>query len=298
MADNWNPLTPASWSVSEVVAASKLNQELRDRMQALFNGLVADASADADVIQRGKSGTLALRPAAGKAGRTYFATDFGVFYLDNGSQWRIIGHDEFLCDWLFDDFHLGTGELGTGTQSIWEQYLTGSGEIGLSSGPSSDVGLATGATLNSYATLLSYPSWDKTRVPAELGWRAAVTPTNNTAVLGLADATDETTVNNGIFFNKASGAGEAGWIGRVREGGADTDTVASGLLAGAKANLRIEIPSGTIARFFVNDSQLGGDIAIPAGLTENLRLMMRCYNIVASAKQMNVDMVYFASKRI
>ena len=296
--DSWNPLTPASFAVDEIVPASKLNTELRDRMQALFNGLVGDGSADADIIQRGKSGTLALRPAAGNASRTYFATDFGVLYLDNGSQWRIVGHDDFLCDWLFDDFHLGTGELGTGTLSIWEQYLTGSGEIGLSSGASSEVGLVTGATLNSYATLLSYAGWDKIRVPAELGWRAAVTPTNNTAVLGLVDATDKTTVNNGIFFNKASGAGEAGWIGRVRDGGVDTDTAASGLLAGAKANLRIEIPSGTIARFFVNDSQLGGDIAIPAGLTEALRVMMRVTNTVASAKQMNVDMVYFASKRV
>src|SRR3989337_1350082 len=163
MADSWNPLTPQTYSVDEIVTDAKLNQELRDRMQALFNGLVGDVSADVDIIQRGKSGTLALRPAAGKAGRTYFATDFGVLFLDNGSQWRIIGHDDFLCDWLFDDFHLGTGKLGTGTQSIWEQELFGSGVIGLSAGPDSAVGLSTGGTINSRCALLSYTGWNKTR---------------------------------------------------------------------------------------------------------------------------------------
>ena len=87
MADNWNPLTPQSYSFEEVVSAAKLNQEIRDRMQALFNGLVGDASADSDVVQRGKSGTLAARPSPGKAGRTYYATDTKTLSIDNGTTW-------------------------------------------------------------------------------------------------------------------------------------------------------------------------------------------------------------------
>src|SRR3989304_5247492 len=89
--DGWNPLTPASWTVGEVVAASKLNTELRDRMQALFNGLVGDTSADADVIHQHKIGTLAARPAAGKIGRTYFTTDLPILWLDDGTRWLPMG---------------------------------------------------------------------------------------------------------------------------------------------------------------------------------------------------------------
>lgn len=91
MADSWNPLTPQTYSVDEIVTAAKLNQELRDRMQALFNGLVGDGSADADVLHRHRSGTLAARPGAVGAGRTYYATDVKVLFLDTGSAWVVIG---------------------------------------------------------------------------------------------------------------------------------------------------------------------------------------------------------------
>ena len=69
MADSWNPLTPQTFAVDEIVSAAKLNQELRDRIQALFNGLVGDGSADLDVVHRHKSGTFAARPAAGSSSR-------------------------------------------------------------------------------------------------------------------------------------------------------------------------------------------------------------------------------------
>jgi hypothetical protein len=98
MADNW--VTPVqTYTTGEVVTAAKLNQEVRDRAEALFNGLTGDASADADIKHAHKTGTLASRPAAGKAGRLYFTTDTKQLFFDDGSNWYCVGvgpYDSFL----------------------------------------------------------------------------------------------------------------------------------------------------------------------------------------------------------
>jgi hypothetical protein len=54
-----------------------------------------------DAVMMGfEFGTLALRPAAGKRGRRYYATDNGKLYEDNGTTWDevVIGTDTRLSD--------------------------------------------------------------------------------------------------------------------------------------------------------------------------------------------------------
>src|SRR3972149_3318168 len=147
MADSWNPLTPASYGFEEVVPASKLNTELRDRMQALFNGLVGDVSADADVVQAGRSGTLPARPAAAKAGRTYYATDLGVLFLDDGTRWLIISVSPNIAEEFHEDFHY---DIAAGN---WVRTTSGSAAIANVDADESLVHIDTGATINSIAEL-------------------------------------------------------------------------------------------------------------------------------------------------
>ena len=72
-------------------------------------------------------GTLAGRPAAGRLGRVYFATDTDVFYFDDGAAWQSVGADATHAtqhqpgggDAMAVDAVAGTGSLrtlGTGAQ--------------------------------------------------------------------------------------------------------------------------------------------------------------------------------------
>lgn len=98
MADSWSG-NPATWTTGEVVSAAKMNTEIRDRMDALLAGLKGDGSADADVVQAFKTGTLAARPAASQAGRQYATTDTRNVYYDDSANWRHVSggaYDDFF----------------------------------------------------------------------------------------------------------------------------------------------------------------------------------------------------------
>lgn len=85
--DNWSG-NPKTWvDGAPAVTAADFNVEIRDRFDALKAGLVGDASTDADIVQRIKMGTAAARPAAGEAGRLYYATDTKTWSIDNGTTW-------------------------------------------------------------------------------------------------------------------------------------------------------------------------------------------------------------------
>src|SRR3990172_8480440 len=83
--DDWT--APTTRATNDVITAAIWNADLVNDLTALFNGLVGDASADALMLHRHKSGTLAARPAAGNAGRLYYATDTAITFLDNGTNW-------------------------------------------------------------------------------------------------------------------------------------------------------------------------------------------------------------------
>ena len=86
--DLWTP--PVDPLAGAIVRSDYIIYSLQN-IQALFNGLVGDASADVDIKHTHKSGTLAARPAASTAGRLYYATDIKVQFLDTGAAWVVVG---------------------------------------------------------------------------------------------------------------------------------------------------------------------------------------------------------------
>lgn len=85
VADTWT--AGADWATNEKpVAASKLNQQVRDNVYVLSLAIDGDSSAST-IKHRHLSGVAASRPAAGEAGRIYFATDTKTLSIDNGTTW-------------------------------------------------------------------------------------------------------------------------------------------------------------------------------------------------------------------
>jgi hypothetical protein len=85
VADTWT--AGADWATNEKpVAASKLNQQVRDNVYVLSIALDGDTSGTT-IKHRHLSGVAGSRPAAGEAGRTYFATDTKTLSVDNGTTW-------------------------------------------------------------------------------------------------------------------------------------------------------------------------------------------------------------------
>lgn len=76
-----------TWTAGNLSVAN-LNQYVRDNMQALRAGLT-DSSADTDIVQAVKSGTLAARSGvAHSAGRMYYTTDTAEVFVSDGTSWR------------------------------------------------------------------------------------------------------------------------------------------------------------------------------------------------------------------
>src|SRR3990172_663151 len=74
------------------VNETNLNAQLRDNLNVLRKAVEGDTSSQ--FAQQIKSGTNAARPAAGKAGRQYYATDDPkCVYLDDGTNWQVTGGD-------------------------------------------------------------------------------------------------------------------------------------------------------------------------------------------------------------
>ena len=88
MADTWLA-TIKTW-VSATLTSPNLNEEIRDRAEVLANAIDGDTSAST-IKHRHKSGTLAAIGAAGELGRLYWATDTLELYLDDGTNWVLIG---------------------------------------------------------------------------------------------------------------------------------------------------------------------------------------------------------------
>ena len=87
--DDWT--APTTRATNDVITAAIWNSDLVNDLTALFNGLVGDASADALMLHRHKSGSYAALPAAGNIGRLYYATNTKEVYLDDGTSWVLIG---------------------------------------------------------------------------------------------------------------------------------------------------------------------------------------------------------------
>ena len=84
VGDLWTP--GADFATNEVVTATKLNQQVRDDVYVLSLAIDGDTSTTT-IKHRHLSGTAAARPAAGEAGREYYATDTKTLSIDNGTTW-------------------------------------------------------------------------------------------------------------------------------------------------------------------------------------------------------------------
>ncbi len=88
MADTWT--VPQTFVTDEVVTAAKTNAHSRDNPDVLSRAVDGDTSTTT-IKHRHLTGTNAARPAAGEAGRLYYATDSPKrVYLDDGFNWLTI----------------------------------------------------------------------------------------------------------------------------------------------------------------------------------------------------------------
>lgn len=158
-SDTWTAL--ADFATNEVVTATKLNQQLRDNLNVLQLGLNGDGSTQSQGVHAHKTGTLANRPAAGKAGRLYYTTDLGVTFLDDGTTWIYFSHNERVCEYYRNDFVApgGNNLSASGWLFGWHVDLFGGGAKSAqpSAGASTtSIKLITGASSASGARLSPY----------------------------------------------------------------------------------------------------------------------------------------------
>ena len=148
VSDTWTP--GADFATNEVVTATKLNQQVRDDVYVLSLAVDGDTSTTT-IKHRHLTGTAAARPAAGEAGRTYYATDTKVLSTDNGTIWdtpvrtvRKTGQQQWSSSTLTNDNHLFV-PLAANEVCAFELFLVAFGTTG------ADVKYAftvpTGATL-------------------------------------------------------------------------------------------------------------------------------------------------------
>src|SRR3989304_2332237 len=152
-SDNWT--VPVDPSAGVIVRADYITYALQN-IQAIFNGLVGDASADALMLHRHKSGTYAARPAAGNAGRVYFATDIPAMYRDDGAAWQLISEQFYDTFDRGDSTTLGSADSGHAwTENAGNLEISGNALRALSATALATVDLGGFPYSGSYAALFN-----------------------------------------------------------------------------------------------------------------------------------------------
>lgn len=305
MADSYT--APTEWNTGTTVDESKLEQQIRDNLTAIVNTLVGDASAST-LRQRGASGTFAARPTAGNAGRTYYATDCGILFLDNGVRWDSVGYNDRLCEHFFDDFVAANDQLttfGAFPKAVpgWDgnYVLTGSASV-VGSTNRTKISLATGATNASNTEVRpssrSGYAVGALRVPALLA-TLIDTPatTQGTYRIGLADGVMSSDPTNGIFFRRADVASAANWFAVTRAAGVETATNTTITGNTLELLLEIEVVSASSVKFYLGGNLVATHSAnIP---TANLHIgRLNVTNTEAVNKELRCDYVSWAARRL
>ncbi len=161
--DTWTAL--ADFATNEVVTASKLNQQLRDNSNVL--ALATDGDQSGSTIKhRHKSGTFSNRPAAGEAGRFYYAMDIGsggILFADDGSNWWPVG---------IQTLHTNLAEIDVVSDVSETDVYSRSIEAGL-------LGITSGLRLTLSGDLLINAGGSETlQLKMKLGATTAVSTTN------------------------------------------------------------------------------------------------------------------------
>ena len=308
MADSWVPAIK-DWANGVSLQETDLDQEIRDRFQAIYNALTADASADSDIWHGHKSGTLANRPAAAHAGRVYYATDLGLQFIDNGTRWDVIGVNPRICEHIFDEFVLSraatafttnpAGELlpWTLNQTGGQFQMSGAGDrtrlnitvLGTASGNS-----ATMAPVSSGAHFQMDLATD--RVPAIIYDRLqTVFTTNQTVLFGVAAG--GTATPDGIYFKRIDTGTVGNWRGICRAAGVQTETTLAAAGDTSYHDFEIVIESLTSVKFYIDGTQITPTIASNIPTTTDLALQFYLANSAVEQKQVNRDRVDMWSRR-
>lgn len=307
MADNWT--TPLDWSSGAVLTETQLDEQLRDNLTAVFNALTADASADSAIWHGHKSGTLASRPAAAHAGRTYLATDLGVTFTDFGTRWEIGTVHPRIAEHFFDEFMLSRAGSGTWTTNAsgetlpWALNITGTGGFTTFGSPDrSRLGMLTGTTSGSTATMGALAAgthyqMDLTsdRVPAFMYHRYATSATTDQTVLfGIADGGGATP--NGVYWKRTDTGTPGNWRCITRAAGVETNTDSG--VAGDTNYHDFEIFINAVGNItFYLDGTLEATHTTNIPTTTDLSLQHYITNAAAAAKQLNMDRIDWIARR-
>ena len=309
MADSWNPLTPAAYTVNEVVTASKLNQEITDRMTAIQLAMKGDGSTDSDMVHSHKSGTLANRPTAGTAGRLYTDTDMGVTFFDNGTFWSYLSHNSRLAEYYTSDFiGPGTNALtGNGYIFGWSvAFASGNGSASYPEGPQSVITMATSATNGGVIHFSPYGSgvgiFDTSGSPFPLVWGGVVemdTLTNSDSHWGIVNALSSSrpaAPSSSVMFRRQDG----GNIFAVsRDNGGSEQTTDTGIDPGLNSfdHYQFDInAAGTEIKFYINTTLEATHSTVPSTQILHPGFSMRTNS--ANIRAMQVDAVSWVHKRV
>lgn len=294
---------PRTWTNTEVPGKTEMDQEIRDRMMAIKLAIEGDLSAF--LTQAHKEGTYALRPAAGNAGRLYFATDLGALFRDNGSVWRPVGFDPVTCEHFFEEF---AGHPYGDTPGAGGEYWTpGTGDAWATADidPAGDddysiAQLKTGTTAGNSVRLAARQSIEgyyrvDRRVPALLYLRAGAQQTTGNLWAGLTDSSPGAAEpTNGIFLRKLTGAN---WKGVCRAAGVETTVELLASNDTAYRDFLVEIKSASAVAFYAGDTQVGGDVTTNIPTTARLGLMLAAYSADAIEDMLNVDYTDWYARR-
>ena len=299
--DDWT--APTTRATNDVITAAIWNSDLVNDLTALFNGLVGDASADALMLHRHKSGTLAAMPAVGNAGRRYYATDLGAEFLDDGTDWTIQGVNKRKAQYFFEEF---ATDSDTSRGLGWATDISGTGAVVDQAGHNKSViVLATDASLNAFVGILNkgfgdhsyriiaagvpaiYSARMKTDAATQGYWYCGLTNTRFSN--GITETAD------GVYFRRVDGAGAGTWESVTRAGGVETANGAVVTGDTAYHDFEIRILSTTSIGFYI-DGVLRNTHA--TNIPSNPLLLS--FNVVAksaAARGLLPDFVEFTAKR-
>ncbi len=253
--DTWTAL--ADFATDEVVTATKLNEQLRDNLNVLQLGLSGDGSTQSEGIHAHKAGALADRPTPAKAGRWYYATDIGIWLMDDGTEWLINTDGGFAQkgEGWFDD-------LIVDYSIHWGSRADGSSSLDMLSGTESAVRMSTGATTGSRCLL---------RATTGAASRNFIDPTNITLAFFRLRTDDPSASNQSLLAGIVSGwdvtgdpvdgayflQAAANWFAVLRVGGVNQDSVDLGDDGASYINLILE-RTATQWKFYLNTFNAAG----------------------------------------
>lgn len=301
MADDWT--APAQRANGEVVTHTIWNEQVMDNLTALKAASEGDAQATGEVLHYHKVGTLAAKPAPGNAGRTYLASDIGLWLLDDGTSWHPDHHILTLCEHWEDDLIAWAND--TPETINWGEATDGTGTVSIVSGATSRVQLSTGATSGSNVWLRpridseNFFQVTADRLPALMvfQWDAIDDLANGTNFGGIIDTFPAGNVNpvNGLYIRK-TGAGNLFAVSRKADAETATDLGVDGT---SSPIIFIEVLATDVVKFYLNTYDAAADATHDDTTMPivNTDIGFKVVNNAASDRRFDVEFTSWYAKR-